>query len=738
MKVILIILFVFVISFESTVATEQKKTFVLIGTVIDKENKTPVVGASVRLEGTAVGTITNHRGEFTLKKIDKGEYNLLVTFIGYSAKKQTVEFTGSSDTIYTKIEMEISPFRTPEVVVSVNKQVQAVQDVPISISLIDKQTLSDRNIIQFDEALKYVPGLQVSNENISIRGSSGFAFGLGSRVALLINGSPMLSGDNGDIKFDIFPANEIKRIEIIKGAGSALYGTGAIGGVVNIIPEEPSKEGRLYLKGYSGFYTLPTYKQWQYRTTLPLRTGASASYSQSAGNFGALISGQFFNNEGHHDYGDETRYNLFGNFKYNFDGAGSVSLLTNYASDNSTDWVYWQSLDSATRPPTGTDKSIRIYSDKLMLAAEGKYITSSKFFSILRMNYFRTSFANSYDENNNDYRQSIANSLFGEVQLNNSLGLFTTLTYGLTYTWNTVESVTYGNQEQTISAFYVQVELKHIKDLIITTGLRFDNEQTVGSVSNKMISPKLGLNYSLGPSTKLRLSAGRGFRAPTIAEKFASIKFQGFEVVPNLDLKPEISWSSELGISSEFDLQSVALQIDGAAFYNYMNDLIEPAFDLEIPDAPIKFQNITKARIYGLEFTAKMLLFGFIGFQSSITLMNPEDLTLSETLKYRSKILWYNHLSISLTKYLDVQADYRYMSRVVNVDPALGLQIKDYDARVPGHILDVRVLLNLDTLIDVPLRLGLNADNLLNYYYTEIPGNLGATRLLTFQLEGWF
>jgi outer membrane cobalamin receptor len=166
--------------------------------------------------------------------------------------------------------------------------------------------------------------------------------------------------------------------------------------------------------------------------------------------------------------------------------------------------------------------------------------------------------------------------------------------------------------------------------------------------------------------------------------------------------------------------------------------LIEPAFDLEIPDAPIKFQNITKARIYGVEFTVKSLLFGYLGLSSLITLMNPEDLTLNETLKYRSKILWYNNLSIPLTKYLDLQADYRYMSKVVNVDPALALQINDYDARVPVHLLDVRLLLNLDTLVDLPLRLGLNAKNLLNYYYTEIPGNLGATRLLTLQFEGWF
>jgi hypothetical protein len=117
--------------------------------------------------------------------------------------------------------------------------------------------------------------------------------------------------------------------------------------------------------------------------------------------------------------------------------------------------------------------------------------------------------------------------------------------------------------------------------------------------------------------------------------------------------------------------------------------------------------------------------------------MDPRDLTLDETLKYRSELLCYNHIAIPY-KSIELQADYRYLSKVVNVDPTLGLQIDDYDARVPIHILDLRLLFKICKIAKLPLILSINTKNILNYYYTEVPGNLGATRHLSFMIEGSF
>ena len=119
----------------------------------------------------------------------------------------------------------------------------------------------------------------MAKDQVSIRGSSGFALGLGSRVALLLDGFPMLSGDNGDMKFDALPFLNINRIEVIKGAGSALYGTSALGGVVSIFTTNPTSKPEYKIRTYGGFYTQPKYECWNVFDSPPTNYGVDLSYS---------------------------------------------------------------------------------------------------------------------------------------------------------------------------------------------------------------------------------------------------------------------------------------------------------------------------------------------------------------------------------------------------------------------------------------------------------------------------
>lgn len=737
-KLLYLITLIFLFNVMSQSAFSKK--YVINGRVLSSNDKKALVGASVRIEGTALGGTTKRDGFFIITNISGGNFHLLVSYVGFETRKINVTLNNNTtvnDTLYLDIMLSETALQTKELVVSANKQLQAVQDVPISVSIISRQDILNRSVTKFEDILQYVPGIQMNNETISIRGSSGFSLGLGSRVALLVDGFPMLSGDNGDIKFDIFPPNEIERIEIVKGAGSALYGTGAIGGVVNIISKDPSITPALSFQLFSGIYTKPTYDQWVYRNNPASKSGINTTYSQTLGKFGFMLSGQFSRDESYRDYDDATAWNLLSKIKYDASDRTKINLLFNIIRDFSTDWVYWRSLESATKPPESTNKDIRIQSNKQMGAVEIKHIFSSEFFTALKLSYIATDFANTYELSHSDYRQSDAKSFNSELQLTNVLQQDVNLSYGLNFNYNTVKSSTYGNHYQTIAALYGQLEWLPIKSLITTVGVRIDNERTENIGSEIVLSPKFGLNYSLSEETYMRLSFGHGFRAATVAEKFASVNFQSFRVIPNPELKPEKSISSELGINHTIKQDNFTLILDAAAFVNFMNDLIEPTFDISLPNAPIKFQNITEARISGIEFEAKSLLFGFLGLKSSVTLLEPIDRTLNQVLKYRSKFLWYSSLSIPLY-ILEFQADYRYLTRVENIDNSLGLQIKDYDARVPIHVLDLRLLASLNKLLTIPLKIGINAKNMLNYYYTEVPGNLAPTRYIGLHLEGDF
>jgi iron complex outermembrane receptor protein len=197
------------------------------------------------------------------------------------------------------------------VIVSAGKRTQSVQEVPVSVTLLDQQAIQQRNVNRIDEVLRYVSGVNVARDQVSIRGSSGFALGIGSRVALLLDGFPMLSADNGDMKFDALPMPEINRVEVVKGAGSALYGTGALGGVVSLFTRTPVDTARIMVRTYAGFYTQPRFEQWQVHDAPPPLYGIDMSYGQRFDNLELTVLGGTRYDKSYRLTDQSRRYNLF-------------------------------------------------------------------------------------------------------------------------------------------------------------------------------------------------------------------------------------------------------------------------------------------------------------------------------------------------------------------------------------------------------------------------------------------
>lgn len=700
------------------------------GKVIDAETQEAIIGASVKVENTAWGDYTDKDGRFEIKNIKSGNYKILVSYIGYETKFITVEIPIDKDLLLT---LSSKSLKTNEIVVSANKRVQAVQEVPISMSLISSEAILQRNITQLDDILGYVPGVEVNQDNVSIRGSSGFAFGIGSRVALLVDGFPLLAGDNGDMKFDALPIYNTERIEVVKGAGSALYGTSALGGVVNLITKDATEDADFRVRAYSGIYTKSRYEPWEYSNSLNSSYGLDLAYNQKFNKLGISASGGIEDDQSYRAYDDSFRWSAFAKADYNFSDASNIELNFHGTQFDQTDWVYWNSLDSATIPPTNTDRSIRLQSDKFSIFGDYEHILSQNTFFNFKSGIFYTTYYNNFPENDAEYRQSGAISVNTELQMNSNFGKNLMMTYGLNMMNNNVSSKTYGNHNQQIWAAYLQGEYSGISDLILTLGSRIDLEKTGDLENDPVISPKFGASYKLSHNFNLRASAGAGFRAPSVAERFSSVSFQGFEVIPNYDLKAEKSWSFELGFSWESKIAKMPIYVDFALFNNEMIDLIEPQFIAD-QGAVIRFDNVTRARVTGAELGLKTLLFGFLGLESSLTAMEPRDLDLDETLKYRSKFLWYNTFFVALGAF-QISGDYRYKDKFENVDIRLGLQVADYDARVPMHVFDLRLSYDLKQAFDIPLKVSLIGSNILDYYYTEMVGNLAPTRKITFQIE---
>ena len=606
------------------------------GKVTDAESGESLIGANIRMEGTAYGALTGNAGKFLIKQnIKPGEYNLLISMIGYNTKKRKITIT-AKDTLSLDIKLTPQPLQMGEVIVSANKRIQAVQEVPISVSVMDNRVLMERNITKIDEALAYIPGIQIKEGNVDIRGSSGFSFGTGSRVALLLDGFPLLSADNGDMKFDALPLFDIERIEVVKGAGSALYGTSAMGGVVNIITEEPSEKAEFDLRTFTGIWTEPRYEQWHFSDEAQFKSGIEGGYSQTFDDLGVMLSGAYYDDESYRFYDDSQRYTLFGKVSYDFTDNTGLKLSTNYAYENRTDWVFWNGLDSATYPEPTADYDSRFISWKYDLFGDLKHILNSEHFINIKSGVFITDFETRLsDRSVNEYRQSTAYSYNTEAQMNSRFGADLMLTYGLNHNLNMINSFTYGDKQQNIISAYAQAEDKLFNSLTLNAGLRFDHEQTEGLDANIELSPKFGALWESPFGVNFRLSAGKGFRAPRVVERFTTVTFSGFNVVPNPDLDAEKSWSYEAGANYGFDIFGLPFETDISFFRSELFDLIEP----QLTGTDIKFENVTRARITGVELSLKGML-GFAGFESSLTWMDPRDLTLDEVLKNRTKILW--------------------------------------------------------------------------------------------------
>ena len=230
MKKIFLIMFLFPLVYITA------QTGILTGKVINEKGQ-PVFGASVLIAGTARGASADENGNFEIQNIPGGTYDVQVSAISYEKKTLNNILINESTKAITIILTE-ALIQTEQIIVSAGKYEQRVQDLTVSTAVLQPEVISKKNHLTFDDLLRYVPGIQMNLEQVSIRGSSGYSKGAGARVLVALNGLPMYSGDNGDIVWEMIPVADIERVEIIKGPASSLYGSTAIGGVINIISKK--------------------------------------------------------------------------------------------------------------------------------------------------------------------------------------------------------------------------------------------------------------------------------------------------------------------------------------------------------------------------------------------------------------------------------------------------------------------------------------------------------------------
>ncbi|MCB9248703.1 MAG: carboxypeptidase-like regulatory domain-containing protein [Ignavibacteriales bacterium] len=140
----------------------------------------PLIGANIIIEGTLLGTATNSDGKFKVVKIKNGKYTIKASMIGY--KNYLSDFIEiNNDEKELTIELTPTSYQYDQLVISANKFDQDLREISTSSYVIDSKIFSDKNYQKIDDAFRYVPGITMTQDQISIRGSSGYSRGAGTR-----------------------------------------------------------------------------------------------------------------------------------------------------------------------------------------------------------------------------------------------------------------------------------------------------------------------------------------------------------------------------------------------------------------------------------------------------------------------------------------------------------------------------------------------------------------------------
>ncbi len=684
-------------------------------------------------------TVTSTDGMYRFDSVPAGRVILDVSVIGYFPVVDTVAL-GPGESLRHDFRLRLSPVTLLPTIVTAAKRSQLLDQAVTSVSLVSRTQIAQRAVNTIDEAVDKAPGVQFINGQVNIRGSSGFVEGLGSRVLLLVDGVPANQGDRGGINWDLVPVDEVQRVEVVKGAGSALYGSAAFGGVVNLITRDLPDGVHARIRATGGVFADPPDPVWRFRDFTGIQDGIDLTGSYGGGPVHATLSGGARHSDGYREQDREDHWQVTGRGAWRPEPATLVNLSAAWASDQYQVPEPWctqgECPDSgqALQPfrITSGNRGNRTRSDKGLFTALVTRTPSERIAWSARASWFRTHFTDSYPNRTGAFGTadfSIANRYGLEGRVVSRRDTSQVVTFGaeaarsdlLANVFSGGAPGSVGTHNQDEYAAYGEAE-QVLGPLRLTAGARGDFLTIDGGSLTAFVSPRIGAVWPT-PTGSWRASLGRAYRSPSLAERFVTTYVFGFPVIPNPSLRAEDGWSAEVGRSWG---PLPWLRGDAAVFWTEARELVEPVVD----STGIQFQNLQRARLAGLDFNATAAPLDRVAVSLAYEFLYARELphdtgtagaqTPERPLLYRPQHL----LTISADFHwlrLGAGADWRYSSRFEGKDP-----IFSSDARLNARVLDLRASWTAG-----PLDVHLKVANALNYIYNLAPRVLEPVRTTT-------
>ncbi|MCC6816717.1 MAG: TonB-dependent receptor [Saprospiraceae bacterium] len=603
------------------------------GKVKDKSSGQPVIGALIEINKN--GTSTDENGNFSLS-LPVGFHQLTIEAIGYKLLVKKI-LVAENENQFVEIELEGSNILLDVAEISTSRSEKPLAESPVSIDIIQSRSAERLNSVSAEQVIDKVPGVQIIDGQANIRGGSGYSYGAGSRVMLIMDDLQILQPDAAFTNWSDLPLENVGQIEIVKGAASALFGSAAMNGVIHFRNVKPSINPYTSVSYITRFYMKPKLKnEWwgnDSNHVIPSEQVFTFAHRQKFQKLD-LTFGSMYRNEVSFNKGKGIEnFRLNGTATYHFTDRLIGEIGANVNTGTSTGFFYWNGKASFVGDPTSYSSSKRT---RFNIDPSIQYFTKDNYRLKLltRLLYV--------NNNNNGNQSNQSENYFTEGQIQKkfeSIGL--EFVSGVVYNYSNVDAPLYSDSifiSRNIG-LYTQLEKTLFRNLLLSAGVRYEYNILNGPsivngslVENPIIDDRpvfrMGLNYQPINGTYIRSSFGQGFRFPSLAEKFIETNAGGIRIIPNLNLHSERGNSYEIGVKQGIKFGNYQGFFDFSYFDSRYEDMIE--FTLVVNklfQAYYQAQNVGGVRIKGVEFSNQAILElnkSKIIYNIGFTLMDPK------------------------------------------------------------------------------------------------------------------
>ncbi len=614
------------------------------GRVIDIRNKTGLGGANIIIQGTAIGCAADADGYFELdvSGVTRNEFKIKVSYIGFHPDVKHISLPTDQNELIT-IALKESYLKLDQIVVTGTRTERFLKNTPVTTQVIDKTDLKNTGGTDISEALQEFTGITVNYNQFGTGVNTIELQGFGSEhVLMMVDGIKMIGRVNGELDLSQIPVSQVERLEVVKGASSSLYGSEALGGVINIITKQPSGKLKVNLWGNFGSYER-------------INSGITLSMP-----FGKWHSGLNFayRHYGGYDLSDQTASEDATAYqKYN----GQLDLKGNLTNDLKLGFqaIYFTEMHEVVSSLTFKDQ---IHNDHYAFRSSvekkaiGSWLNlkSSLEFSQHDHVFDRVVVSSGYLKKGSLTADKLAKAdILFDFEKNTH-----TINGGYAFEYEAIDSdrVVGEHRNTTLHNIFIQDEVTPLTWFTVVGGFRYDAHSVYGT----QFSPKISMMFSPQHNKRVRLSYGKGFRAPAFKELYIDYTniSVGYHIIGNPELKTEKSDAYQ--IDFEFwNSNNYHTRIH--LFHNEIENLIDYDWQGIIDGyGTYRTENLLSVRTWGGEWDMEYFPNDWLKITVGYSYLDSENEETGEPLSFKSKHRSHGAIKIALNDNINFNVRGRY------------------------------------------------------------------------------